>query len=770
MPKVSRATDALPAEVTSLVGRTVERAEVKRLLGRSRLVTLTGPGGVGKTRLARHVARSVRSAFPDGVFVVPLAELSQPDLIAPSVLFQLGAVRTSGADVTSLVDLVGDRRLLLVLDNCEHLVDSTAQLVTALLRGCPQLIVLATSRAGLRVEGEVLYSVPPLALPLPGAVLDSGAAVAYDGIALFMERASMVSHDFSAGRVDERAVVELCQRLDGLPLAIELAAAGTRALSVETLLEHAANPLSAPPASARTVPDRHLSVRASLAYSQELCSPAARSLWSSLSVFRGGTALASIQDVCAADDLPRESVATALVELVDKSVVEFSGSSYRMLEAVRQFGAEQLTASGEERRIRDRHLTHFVGLAEEVSRDWFGPTQSALLTQLMENQPNVRAALEWSLEHAEGVTAGLRMATALYPLWIGAGLPGEGRHWLGRLLTKTDRTTPGRASALWVHGFLTAVNGDIPTARELLQEAQQAADGVDDAAAAHAASALGLAELFDGQTNEAIARVEAAVEAERQLQGNNGFLAEALINLGLCYIFAGDHARAVDVLEEARAMCRAHGEELLHSWALVVLGLVRLLEGQVPDAVVVLTDGLERKRDINNGQGITWAVELLAWAALETGDAAKAAVLLGACEARAADFGTLLHGSAGMVEMHEDYVRRVREVLGQDEFERAAERGGLLTMDALVALALGEGVDSATTGHDSPLTALPLTRREREIAELVADGKTNREIAEQLVIAPRTVDTHVQNILTKLDFSSRSQVVALVAKSRASLA
>ena len=764
----SRISDALPAEVTSLIGRVHETGEVRRLLGRSRLVTLTGPGGVGKTRLARHVARGVRSAFPQGVFVVPLAELSQPDLVAPTVLFRFGVARTSGADVAELVRDLADRRLLLVLDNCEHLVESAAELVATLLRSCPQLVVLATSRSALHVDGEVIYSVPPLALPSPGAELGTGAAMAYDGIALFMDRASMVSQDFAAGRVDERAVVELCQRLDGLPLAIELAAAGTRVLSVETLLGRAADPLSVPATSARTAPGRHLSVRASLEYSHELCSADARRLWSRLSVFRGGSALGSIEHVCSGRQLSRDRVAPALVELVDKSVVQFAGTQYRMLEAVRQFGAERLGRAGEDDWAHDQHLDHFAALSQEVSRHWFGPTQSALLDQLVQNQPNLRAALEWSLTRAENGATGLRMATDLYPLWIGAGLPGEGRRWLGRLVAASVATARERASALWVQGFLAAVDGDIPTARELLEGAREAASGNDEASAAHATSALGLADLFDGRVTDAIARVEAAVVAERRLPDNDGYLAEALINLGLCYCFAGDLTAASAVLEEARVMCSTHGEELLHSWALVVFGLVRLLEGNVAAAVEVLADGLRRKRAINNGQGIAWAVELLAWAAIEVGDATRAAVLLGACEAWATDLGTLLHGSAGMVEQHEQYVRRARELMGAGLFRDAADHGARLSMDDLIAFALGE-VEPPPPGPGSPLDALPLTPREREIAVLVADGKSNREIAEELVIAPRTVDTHVQHILTKLDFSSRSQVAALVASRRSSL-
>jgi predicted ATPase/DNA-binding CsgD family transcriptional regulator len=765
--KVSRATDTLPAEVTSLVGRGSEAAEVKRLLTSSRLVTLTGPGGVGKTRLALHVARTVRGAFADGVCMVPLAELSRPDLIASAVAALLATRRSSVADVDDLVRQIGEDHLLLVLDNCEHLADAVAPVVSALLVGCPHLKVLATSRSALRIDGEAVYRVPPLALPDPDAGTFPGQARSYDGVALFLERAAALNTDVALGRVDERAVVALCQQLDGLPLAIELAAAGTRWQSVESMLARVDDPLAPPVAVSRSLPERHQSVRASLDYSHDLCSAAARTLWARLSVFRGGFTLDAAEFVCAGGALPVAEVPTALFELVDKSLVMLVGSRYTMLETIRQYGEERLAAAGEQASVGQAHLRHVADLADDVHATWFGPHQPELLGRVLADQANVRAALELSMADPATLPTGLRIASALWTFWIGSGLPGEGRHWLAGLLAASDELTPERAHALWTHAFLSTVDGDIPAARALLAECLGAAQLLgDDASAAHAISTLGVADLFEGDIQGAVEHLEAGVARERTVEHSTPYLTDALINLGLAYCYRGDLDRATAVLGEAEQLCCDHGEQLLLSWAQVFLGLAAVLDGRALEAATLARDSLAGKRALNNQQGMVWAIEVLAWAALESGDATLAALLLGAGDARAEDFGPAFHGFRGMRDWHAQHAARAARELSAGAYREAVARGRRLSMEDLVAVALDE-TSPPSDVPESPLRDLPLTRREREIAELVATGKTNREIAEQLVIAPRTVDTHVQNILTKLDFTSRSQVVALVAASRA---
>lgn len=763
--------DHLPAEVTSLVGRKAETAGVKQLLTRARLVTLTGPGGVGKTRLALHVARTLRAAFPDGARMVPLAELSQPDLLASTVLTRWDPSWNSAGDVDDLAARIGTVQALLVLDNCEHLTEAVALLVTRLLSGCQNLRVLATSREALRIDGEALYRVPPLSLPaMGGSPMPPGAAAGYDGVALFLERAGTLNAEVAAGHVSEATVVELCRRLDGLPLAIELAAAGSRWQSVESML---AQPVPDPPVP-RSAPRRHTSVRASLDYSHDLCSPAARVLWARFSVFRGGATLDAVRAVCAGPGLAADAVAPALFELVEKSVVVLDGSRYTMLETIRQYGARRLQEEGEVDTVRLAHLDHVAGLTEQARLCWSGPRQRDLQARVLADQGNVRAALDLSLRDQATARLGLRMAADLFPFWIGSGSPGEGRRWLGQLLAADDGLTPERARALWTHGFLSAVDDDIPAARELLAECESVAARLGDAASgAHALWTIGVADLFEGRVDAAIEHLEAGIAEERCLNDNGPYLADALINLGLAYCYRGDLGFARDVLAEASELCAANGEELLLSWALVVRALEALLSGRADEAAWLARDGLRRKRELANQQGVVWAVELLAWAAVEVGDARQGVLLLEAAQARAEDFGPAYHGFPGMREWHEQYSARARAWLGA-EHPAVAARGRELSLAELVATVLG-GVDDASApggpgtagvlASDSVLHGLPLTSRERQIAELVATGKTNREIAADLVIAQRTVDTHMQRILTKLDFTSRSQVIALVAGS-----
>ncbi|GAA4743404.1 LuxR family transcriptional regulator [Nocardioides endophyticus] len=774
-------TGSVPAEVTALIGRKAEAADVKQMLARARVVTLTGPGGVGKTRLALRLAHSVRSAFADGIWMVPVAELEQADLLAATVLARLELDGLTGTRVEDLAGAIGDQQLLLVLDNCEHLTDAVAALVTHLLASCPELRVLTTSREALRVAGEALYVVPPLALPGPGA-LKPGEAQRFDSVALFVERARAIDPHFELGPDGERMVADLCQRLDGLPLAIELAASSTRWLSLDSLVERAGDPLDGPPSGLRSAPDRHQSLRASLGYSYDLCSPAARTLWARFSVFRGGADLEAVEAVCLTagpdgvsdairPDPLRGSVPSALFELVDKSVVTREGDHYRMLETIRQFGAAHLAGDpADQAAVNLAHLRFFALRAERLSEGWFGPDQQALLTQSHADHANFRAALELSLEAPRWAALGVRVARELWAFWIGTGSPAEGRHWLGRLLALDGLAADERARALCVSGFLAAVDGDVAAARAHLDECLVVAAQVGDhATTAHAISTLGVAALFDGQLEDAVEKLTRGTLLERQIGENAPYLVDSLINLGLALSAADRLPEARLVLEEARTLCEASREQLLLSWTLIFLGLTHLREGRLPEAVSLARDGLSLKRSVGNNQGVTWAVEILASAAVRAGDGTRAATLLGYCDARATDFGPPFHGFPGMVTWHDEAVARAREAIGATAFAEAARRGAKFSLDELISLALDEAPAVSGTADGAP-KQLPLTAREHEISTLVARGDTNREIAAQLVISPRTVDTHVQNVLTKLGFTSRSQIAALFASDRKGLA
>ncbi|MEV5541860.1 LuxR C-terminal-related transcriptional regulator [Saccharopolyspora shandongensis] len=757
----SRPAGNLPAELTSLVGRRAEAAEVRRLWSGSRLVTLTGPGGVGKTRLALQVGRTARGAFPDGVWLVALDEVTQPDLLASTVASALGEPGLAGTCNATVAGYIGAQHMLLILDNCEHVINSCAKLITELLVRCPNLRVLATSREALRIEGEALYAVPPLSLPGPGQQVAPGEAARFDAVELFLERALALNPRFTFSAADEQCVIALCERLDGLPLAIELAAAGTRLLPLGALADWAKAPPSEQVFGGRTAPSRHQTLRATMDYSYRLCSPHAQTLWARFSVFRGGADLDAVEAVCGGNVLPPQQVRPALVELIDKSVVVFDGFSYRMLETIRQFGLEHLRAAGEEDVIRRAHRDQVAALAVEVEGGWFGPDQQALLRRVRTDQANLRAALEFCLTERAEAGAGLRLASALWAFWLGCGVPGEGRRWLDRLLAADDRPTRERVTALWVNGCLTAMDGDIPAGLALFEQCQRlAARFQDQAGLAHALSQQGLAKLYAGRSEDAITDLEEAVRRERGLGQPNPYLAEALVDLGVALCYRDRLDRAVEVLQEARLLCSAHREQWLQSWALVFLGLAALIDERVPEAVALIKDALRRKRTLEDGMGMAHAVEILAWAALADHDEERAARLLAASEVLSRPVGPHLYGHHRLLQWRDHYLQQARDILGPRAFEEAAQFGRHLASDDVIAYALGEKPAPASVAVE-PSANLPLTPREHEIAHLVAVGRTNKDIAAELVISRRTAEAHVQNILTKLGFSSRTEIAAL---------
>lgn len=757
----SKGTANLPEDVTSLVGRRAEAAELRRLLTRSRMVTLTGPGGVGKTRLALHVARASRAAFRDNVWLLALDEVTQPDLLPSIVMSTLGKPGPAGTGIVEVTAYLRDRELLLIMDNCEHLADDCAKLASELLRSCPSVRVLATSREPLRIDGEAVFRVPPLSLPEPGTAFSVGAG-AFEAVALFLERASALNTGFALREDQEQAVIALCQSLDGLPLAIELAAAGSRSVPIEDLSAWAGDPLMAPAFGKRTSPLRHQTLHATMEYSHQLCSEDARILWARMSVFRGGAELDAVAEVCAGELLPAKRVPAVLTELIDKSIATFDGRRYRLLETIRQFGAEHLRSLGEQHATQQSHRDHFAELADEVSDGWFGPDQPALLTRVLADQANVRAALQFCLGQEGEIVVGLRMASALWPAWIGCGLPGEGKHWLDRLLAASAGADVERATALWVAGYLTTAVGEFRAGLALLEQSLQLATMLGHRPSiAHATQRRGLNQLLQERSETAIRDLEEAVHLERELGDDNPHLAEALLYLGMAECYRDSFEAAAGILEEARSLCARKGEQLFLSWTLLGLGLVALMKERVPEAVALIKDGLIRKRALDDRVGLPYAVEMLAWAALSRRDAERCAVLLAGGEAMSRHLGPHLAGNHRMLRWHEEYVQQAQAALGSRAYEAAAERGRQLTHDQLIDLALEKAAPSPKASGEA--ADLPLTPREREICGLVATGMTNKEIAAKLVISPRTADTHVEHILTKLNFTSRTQVVALFA-------
>jgi len=763
----TRRVENLPADLSRFVGRRAETAAVKRLLADSRLLTLTGVGGVGKTRLAINVARQVRSVFSDGVCLVTLADLTTPELLPTMVMSAMSVSGSASAGVDDLADQLAGRDLLLVLDNCEHLAEACADLVTTLLRHCQGLRVLATSRERLRVEGEVVYVVPPLPLPAEGARVQPGDIIRYDALALFVDRASALHADRSPSVEDAEDIARMCRRLDGLPLAIELLAGRTATLPLKALADRPDEqlPLMSMTGS-RSAPPRHQTLQAAVEYSYMLCSESARLLWTRLSVFVGGATLDSALDVCSDETLPRHQVEVALTELVDKSIVAFNSTRYQMLATIRAFGRERLRELGEETGFRSAHRDHFAALAGGRAGSPWPQATWGRLRGLLDEHANLRAALEFCLTDRSEVDAGLRMASALWTFWTGCGLVREGRHWLGELLDLSEEPSTERMIGSWVDGCLAAVDGDHRHALDRAEECAGLALQLDDpSGSAHATFIRGMAEFFGDQIEDAMADLQMAVRLEQELPPPNPILPTSLLMLGMAGCLADRFDLARSALTEAHVLSKASGEELLDSWTRLFLGLLALSEGRHDEAIDTLKDVLADHRSVGDVVGMNIAVEFLAWAAMDMGDDLRAAELLGVSKGLTVAVAQLA-GLEGLRRLHEERMAELDERLGSPAFEQALEKGIRRSLSDAVAFALEETTTSSRPPEDDE--AWPLTAREREIALLIAQGKSNKQIASDLVISPRTAEGHVQNILAKLGFTSRSQIAAAFARRAAS--
>ena len=455
----------LPETVTSFVGRRLELRAAKQRLEEARLVTLTGPGGVGKTRLAIEVARSARKAFPDGVWMVDLASLADASRVAQTVLSALGMRDQSGrAADQQLVDRLRDRTALILLDNCEHLLDACAQLVDVLLRAAPGLRVLATSREPLAIAGEHVLSVPALATPDPDAVPPVEALNRYEAVALLVERARSVAPDFALTAANATDVARLCARLDGIPLAIELAATRLRSLSVAAVVARLDDRFALLTGGSRAALPRQQTLRALIDWSYDLCTGEEQRLWARLSVFAGTFDLAAAEAVCSDDELPAHDVVDLLDHLVAKSIVltvrRPDDLGYRMLVTIREYGAQRLEESGATDAVRRRHRDHYRARARQTVEGFCAPGQALAIARMRADHPNLCAALEWSIRTPGEVLAGAALAADLRYHWVVGGSLNEGRRWLDQILAVAPPGTRERGQALWVAAWVASIAGE----------------------------------------------------------------------------------------------------------------------------------------------------------------------------------------------------------------------------------------------------------------------------------------------------------------------
>jgi predicted ATPase/DNA-binding NarL/FixJ family response regulator len=745
----------LRGELSGFVGRRSELAAIRVALGAARLVTLCGPGGIGKTRLAVRAAWEARRAFRDGVWLVELANLRDPALLTAEVARGVGLLdQSAGWAPATLSEHLTGRQALLVLDNCEHLLDACAVLAGAVLRACPGVRILATSRQALGVTGEVTLPVPPLSVPDRGD-LRPEKLLQFEAVRLFAERGAAVLPGFGIDAANSQAVADLCLRLEGIPLAIELAAVRLRALSAGQILARLADRFALLSAGDPADP-RHRTLQATLDWSYDLLPAPEQAMWQRASVFAGSFDLDAAEAVCADD-------AGAVVDLVDqlvaKSILRRSPGGdparYRMLDTVREYGQQRLRETGGAQTLARRHRDFYARLAARA--DALGPRQLEWIDALDAGHENLRAALEYGLSETAEAAAGLAMACDLWLYWETRGHLTEGRRHMDALLAQVQSPCALRSRGLWAAGYLALVQGQVLAARRLLEEALRAAEGHGDAEAiAYASQFLGRAVWFHGDQARGLALTEDALARHRAAGDWQGTVL-TLVQLGIVRAFMGDPAAAVRLFQECADSCQERGERWNRSYALWGLGLATWLLGDTERAGELERAALRIKREIGDQVGSALCIEALAWIAASQRHPAHAAILLGAAaSAREAIPATL---AGPLSAYHEAAVRDCRRVLGKDLFTADLAKGSALSPSRLVAAALEEPATAGpAAGVQDP--GIRLTAREVEVAALVAEGLSNREIAARMVISPRTAETHVRHIMDKLGFTARSQIAA----------
>jgi predicted ATPase/DNA-binding CsgD family transcriptional regulator len=759
-----------PRPLTRLIGRDRELDRARALLETARLVSVVGPPGVGKTRLVLDLADLVAEAFPGGVRFVPLAFVDDPGLVLPAVAAGLDVHETGGQPLlTRVCAAMSPRRALLVLDNCEHLVVELGPLVGELLGTCAELTVLVTSRAPLGLRGEQELPVLPLPTP-PLAPLPSLDALAENSaVALFLERARAVQPEFRLRRANAWAIAEICARLDGLPLAIELAAARVKLLPPEALVRRLDRPLGVLAGRARDLPDRHRTLRAAIDGSYALLSPREQRLFARLAVFAGGFTLAAAEAVGAADEAERAWVLEGLASLLDQSLLrraDDEGARLTMLATLREYALERLEASGESATAHRAHAEHVLALAEAAVAQLGGPEPAAGLARLEQEHDNVGAALDWALSAGAGdaATLAVRLVGALWRFWITRGHLSEGRRWLEAVLAVSGPApAASRAEVLRGAGFLATAQGDYVAAARFHVASLVLLRGAGDRrGVAEALDSLGVVLTDQGHHVAARHCFEQSLAVMTDLRDDRG-VAGALDNLGSVARDQGRLDRAEALHGRALAMRRELGDTRGVALSLSGLGLVAHRRGDARRAAGLHAESLGLFWDLGDAPGVAVGLERLAGVAAALGLATRAARLSGAAEALRERLGAPPAPAHGIALARDLTSARAR--LGESSFAAALAEGRAMPLEAVVALALTAPEPSG--GGTEAATAIPapasLTGREREVAGLLAAGLSNREIADRLIVSERTAEGHVERLRRKLGVRTRKEVAAWAA-------
>jgi predicted ATPase/DNA-binding SARP family transcriptional activator/DNA-binding CsgD family transcriptional regulator len=846
-PNTSRSN--LPHQLTSFVGREAELREVSQVVRKHRLVVLTGPGGCGKTRLALEAVRTVAPYHPDGIWFIDLSSTDSPSLVLRAVTSALRIKDEPGQSALALlVEHIGAKHMLLILDNCEHVVEICVSLVEELLNRCPHAYILATSREVLRIPGEVRWLVPPLPVPALVTTPTPDVLTTYDAVRLLVDRARLVQPDFTLTQHNARAVVELCQRLDGMPLAIELAAASLHVLSPSQLVARLDDRFRLLRNERRTGPPRHQGLEQVTAWSYGLLDHREQALFSRLGIFTGSWTLEEAEHIVAGPPVDRGDVLGLLARLVDKSLVvaevAVDGTMrYRLHETLRDYALARLSEAGALVALQRSHADYYCLLAEQVESGLQEADQEGWLRRLEAVRANVQAALSWSVQGEDRVATGLRTAASLWLFWLLSSSLEQGREWLARLLRRYSVADTIAAKAVAVAGFLAWAQHDLEHAAALLEDSIQRsrtlgehrllawalnnlgqtrfAQGDVVAAETFYAESLALSEALGEQQMSgwahanlgdlALYRCDLAHAAEHYTVSLAAFrtlanpfgVGVALVKLGSMAQAGGNDAQALTHYAESLHIFRTAGIQDNIAWLLHLEGEVRLYGGDVERAEALQRESLALFQLLDNNEGSAWALNGLAQVAQLRGDHAHAASLfresLGLHRFMFGHRYIVLNllGLAG-VALRQGDARRAAQLLAgiamlgdtvggrlmpaeQIEFEHLRSRIGMdgvsfATLDAqtralplheLIAYALREaehdGVPHLAPPKDVAVLMARLTRREREVAKLIVRGYINRQIAIELGVSERTVDTHVSNILHKLHVRSRAALAGLEA-------
>ena len=751
----------MPAEATSFVGRRHEVAEARRKLATARLVTLVGPGGVGKTRLAVRVAAALARGFADGARMARLAEVDDPALVAGAVLTALDLRDQAGTEPLVLLGaFLEDKELLLVLDNCEHLVDAAARLVDAVLRAAPGVRVVATSREPLAVDGEHVLPVAPLELPSPHGAEPLARLRQNEAVLLFTERAEAATGRFEVTAANRAAVVDLCRRLDGLPLAIELAAVRTRVLGPDQIRDRLSDRFGLLTGGSRAALPRHQTLRATIDWSYDLLTPAERTLLGRLCVFAGWFTLDDVEPVCCFGDVPLAEALNLLSSLIDKSlVVRQDGADtpcYRLHETIREYARLKLHEAGEEDAVALRCTGHYVSRSMHFATEgrfrllpWLGWTELEI--------DNIRAVLRRCVDRGDS-QSGIALATFLVRYWITRATT-EGVRWLDELLA--GETEPAALPwAYYVRGFLAVLQNDPTAATPVLGRGMIAARAAGQRDAL--AQILAMASIAAGMAGDQAASRRLLDEAEGVAQELDDLGTTLMVHQAraLNGLVDGDIAAVRAAAAAGARLSREAGDLYSLEMALLNQGFAALVAGDLSGSERHCAEGLRIARQLDDRVAQCHLIGALACCAARAREPRLAARLFGAMESLRVEAGASVN--AGMAPTLNEASASVRAALGPARFEADFTAGRQLGRDAAARLALRETSPPVAAAPERADTGV-LRERETDVARLVAEGLSNKEIGARLFISERTVESHVRNIMNKLGVGSRAQIASWVA-------